>query len=508
LTPAELTWTGGSNASVRFVVAAPNVLRVRGQGCSLRLYGIKGAYGYAVQRSPDSWEMLASVDMPRVEVRALRGALAVDAPWTDRLYAAFCSSVTMRLVPDSAGEFECLLHYYDAVPRPGVDSGDFESAVVGAEQEFAHWLSQLPELPSGLERARRLAAYVLWSSTVGPRGLYRQPVVWCSKSWMNRIWSWDHCFVAIGLAPSMHELAWQQWALFRDMQDPASGMLADWFSNVRRSWLCTKPPVHGWALRHLLQSMPVTNQQLRQFYEPLQKWTDFWRKDRNLAGDGLPCILNPNESFDNTTANTLFGPVQAPEIAAYLALQMEVLATVAQRLGYSRDTRLWRECARQTIDALVRVLWDGNARKFVARRVADGKTGEGDCIFSYVPLLLGRRLPAEVTKTITEALAEPGRFLTPYGLATEALNSPRYNGQSYVKGPVWGPPNVFITEGLDQLGANALASRIRRGFIDNCARQGMSEHFDAQTGAAQGDPGYNWTASLFLHFAHLEGLRH
>ena len=34
----------------------------------------------------------------------------------------------------------------------------------------------------------------------------------------------------------------------------------------------------------------------------------------------------------------------------------------------------------------------------------------------------------------------------------------------------------------------------------------MNEHFDAQTGAAQGDPGYNWTAALFLHFTRLEKL--
>ena len=131
----------------------------------------------------------------------------------------------MRLLPDEDGSFECLLHYYDATPRSGIDSGTFESAVAGAEQEFTRWSSWFPRGQPELEYTRRLAAYVLWSNTVGPRGLYHEPVVWCSKSWMNRIWSWDHCFVAVGLAPSMHELAWQQWALFRDMQDPASGML-------------------------------------------------------------------------------------------------------------------------------------------------------------------------------------------------------------------------------------------------------------------------------------------
>ncbi len=341
LTAAELMLSGGTGAAVQFVVAAPDVLRVRGRGCSLRLNAIKGSYGYAVQRSAASWEVMTSVNMPRVEVRTLQGSLAVEAPWSDELHAASCASVTVNFSPDESGAFEGMLHYYDAVPRAHVDSGRFESLVATVQQEFGHWVDQLPQLRTELQDARLVAAYVLWSSTVNPRGLYREPVVWCSKSWMNRIWSWDHCYVAVGLAPSTHELAWQQLMLFRDMQDPASGMLADSFTNVRRSWLCTKPPVHGWALSHMRASMPISNAQLAELYEPLRKWTNFWLRERNLGGDGLPCILNPNESFDNTTANTLFGPVKAPEIAAYLVLQMEALAATAEKLGHESDEQEW-----------------------------------------------------------------------------------------------------------------------------------------------------------------------
>ncbi len=506
LTPSKLTLSAGSEATAGFVIAETDVLRVRGQGCSLRLYGIKGSYGYAIERNARTWEVMADVATPRVQVLSLRGELKVAAPWLDENQKASCLSITIDLVPDSSGVFECALQYYDAVPRRTGRQISFDDAERNVQAEFQGWTGALQAVSPEYTDARNVAAYVLWSSVVAPRGLYRAPVLWCSKSWMNRIWSWDHCFVAVGLAPAFHDLAWQQFCLFRDMQDPDSGMCADWFSNVRKSWLCTKPPVHGWALSHLLQAMPgaVTRERLREIYEPLRKWTNFWLTERNLEGDGLPCILNPNESFDNTTANTLGGPVKAPEIAAYLILQLETLANVAGRLGYDKDAREWQSRSRTLLDALLRVLWDAGAGKFRALRVGDHQSADGDCIYSYVPLVLGRLLPAAVTEAMVRALSEPGRFLTPYGLSTESLRSPRYNGNSYVKGPVWAPPNVFITEGLDALGSRELAARIRRSFLNVCAKEGMSEHFDARTGAAQGDPGYNWTAAMFLHFAKQE----
>jgi hypothetical protein len=65
---------------------------------------------------------------------------------------------------------------------------------------------------------------------------------------------------------------------------------------------------------------------------------------------------------------------------------------------------------------------------------------------------------------------------------------------------------VFIAEGLDDVGEKTLASQVRRSFMNICLQHGMNEHFDARTGAPAGDPGYNWTAAMFLHFAREERL--
>ena len=42
--------------------------------------------------------------------------------------------------------------------------------------------------------AAELAAYVLWSATVARPGFVTRPAVLMSKHWMDKVWSWDHCF--------------------------------------------------------------------------------------------------------------------------------------------------------------------------------------------------------------------------------------------------------------------------------------------------------------------------
>jgi hypothetical protein len=351
--------------------------------------------------------------------------MQVDAPWVDDLQHVQCDKAILTFGPANGEPFECTLQFYEGVPRPCIVNLSFDQAVVSVESEFEEWAARIPALQLEFEPMRRLAAYVLWSSTIAPRGLYRRPVVWGSKNWATRIWSWDHCFAAIGLANSHPDFAWQQFMIFRDMQDPLSGMLADSMSTIKRSWFCTKDPVHGWALGHLMRIMHqnVTEERLREVYGPLSLWTNYWVKYRNLGGDGLPCIIHPDESFDNTTSNTIDGAAKAPEIATYLALQMDVLSEVAGKLGYSSDARRWREQSDALVQTLVRVLWDSQRERFVSKRVRDGYVGPGDCILQFMPLLLGKRLPVAIQQALITVLQTPGRFLTPFGFSTEALTS-------------------------------------------------------------------------------------
>lgn len=280
------------------------------------------------------------------------------------------------------------------------------------------------------------------------------------------------------------------------MQGPA-GMLCDVLGPESRHWFCTKAPVHGWTLTHLRRLIPsLTRAQLEEIYRPMLKWTDFWLTHRDLDGSGLPAILHPNEAFDNTTHTATHGPCKPPEHAAYLVLQCEAMASLAQELGHAEDSKRMTAARRRVLDIMLRDLWNG--RRFVARAVAGDRTPEGESVWQYVPLLLGQRLPADVRRTLVKGLTRPGGVWTEHGLATEALDSPQFDATSYVRGPIWTPPNWFLPEALDAVGESARAAELRRNYLATLTRSGMSESFDPHTGGGREDPAYNWTAASYL----------
>lgn len=127
---------------------------------------------------------------------------------------------------------------------------------------------------------------------------------------------------------------------------------------------------------------------------------------------------------------------------------------------------------------------------------------DAQSLYPFMPLMLGRRLPQEIAAKLIAGLKEEGRFLTPYGLATEALSSPYYQDDGYWRGPIWAPPMALIIEGLADLGERAFARELARRFCDCVCRSGFAENFDARTGAPLRDPAYTWTSSVFLLLAH------
>src|SRR6185437_1373887 len=99
-----------------FVIARDELLQARGTSCSLRLHAILGSYSYAIPRGSNAFEV-ASVNIPRVFVKAHRGSLRLSAHLADETLKASCSSVVIDILPDASGRFECTFEYYDGAPR-------------------------------------------------------------------------------------------------------------------------------------------------------------------------------------------------------------------------------------------------------------------------------------------------------------------------------------------------------------------------------------------------------
>lgn len=488
--------------NARFCFATPKCIRFLAHGVKLRLTLCldPGTHAFALPMDEGRWQVKSFVHRSNFGLTPLRGQLHVDAPWnkvhSERVVAEFVSG------PKGAGTVEGVIEEYISVLPPWRERQNFEDAVRDVQREFEQFYRASPSVSESMESAGELAAYVNWSAIVAPEGHFRRPAMLMSKNWMAQVWSWDHCFNAMALSHRNPDLAWDQLQLPFDHQD-ASGALPDCYNDRTFTRTFVKPPIHGWALRYMMQSgSAVTPRRLKEFYEPLAAWTNWWLMHCDSDRDGVPQYLHGNDSgWDNSTAFDVGVPLEGPDLCSFLTIQMDVLADVATKIGKKRDARRWTKLADRMLEQLLAHSWRGDA--FVAPRNGDHQIAEGgDSLVLFMPLILGQRLPPDIRQKLVAGIASEGRFLTKHGLATENVKSAKYESDGYWRGPIWAPSTHLIVDGLMQCGEKELAREIATRFCNTVAANGMAENFDALTGKPLRDPAYTWTSSSFQVLAH------
>ncbi|HVQ93174.1 MAG TPA: hypothetical protein VMU51_19205, partial [Mycobacteriales bacterium] len=392
--------------------------------------------------------------------------------------------------------WEVAIEEYDSARPPYRTALTLDQIAAATDAEFTRYADAVAPWRSVDTPAAELAAYVLWSATVRPAGFVTRPAVLMSKHWMDKVWSWDHCFNALALATGLPELAWDQFRLPFDHQD-SSGALPDSVTHSEVLYNFVKPPIHGWALRQLRQSLPARDAgELLDTYRLLESWTDFWLTARRVPGHPLAHYQHGNDSgWDNATTFDPERAVESADLAAFLVLQLRELADLAAQLGLAEAVRSWNQAADRMRTALLE-LWTG--QRFAARAAGTQRTWTSASLLDLMPIVLGGELPDRIRDTLVRRIRA---HLTPYGLATELPGSPHYEPDGYWRGPIWAPATVLIEDGLRRSGADALADEISSRFRALCERSGFAENFDALTGAGLRDRAYTWTASAYLTLA-------
>jgi hypothetical protein len=498
-TPARLELTA-ADGLIEVAWDGPTTLRFRGLGTGLRLTVsvVDPLDSHIGVPMPDgSWRLLMG-ENSHLAVAAIAGELRVVAPRVRTAPGAPIPEPTVvDAIPDADGRFEIALSQYVTGHLEPPARRPFEACVAEVEEELAAWTGAMPDVPAGFEATRDRAAHLAWSSLAGPRGKLRRPSMMMSKNWMFATWSWDHCFNALGLAGGHPDLAWDQLMTVFDQQAP-DGALPDLVHDAGAMYGWVKPPVHGWTVGLLDTAGVLTDERAAEIYPHLACWTDWWFAYRDADGDGLPEYHHGNDSgWDNATVFDIGFPVASPDLAAYLVIQLDVLADLAERLGRPDDqVARWRDRADALLARLLERLWDG--RQFRALRIPDNAWNpDSRSIIPFVPMLLGNRLPSEVRATLVSAFRASG-LLTRWGVATEAVDSTLHESDGYWRGPIWAPTTLVVVEGLRACGEAGLADDIARRFLELCARSGFAENFEATTGEPLRDPAYTWTASTFL----------
>ncbi len=495
--PSCLSWLG-EPGRIEAVYAGADTLRVRGTALGLRigaalprLTPFSGMYLY---RDPvDGSYVYTSYETGRrYRITVLAGTAAVEG---EQALGAAARSVTVSA--GGAPRWEIAIEEHDAGRRPYRPARSFDEARGDAGAAFAAFASRVAPWRSERTPAAEHAAYVLWSATVGPAGFLARPAVLMSKHWMNKVWSWDHCFNALALAAGEPELAWHQFALPFDHQDPA-GALPDSVTHSEVLYNYVKPPIHGWALRLLRRRLAdrLADADIEETYLRLERWTEYWL-GRRAPGSPLPHYHHGNDSgWDNATSFDAARVVESADLAAFLILQMRELADLAARLGKPDVGARWHAESDRLLTAMLSLLWTGE--RFAARIVGTGELRTSESLLDLMPIVLGAALPAQVHMALARGVR---RHLTEHGPATEAPGSPQYSPDGYWRGPIWAPSTVLIEDGLRRAGHADLADEVSRRFRLLCETSGFAENFDATTGAGQRDRAYTWTASSYLILA-------
>lgn len=501
-TPASLRLEANGGYA-EFVFAEAHVIRVRGEGVGLRLtLDTRGGYCNRGERfdhalSPDGvrWEVNSFSRKLKFALIPLVGTLGVDAPWN----IVRCEHVVADFLPDADSHiFECILDAYDSVWLERDYPAAFDACRGEVETEFAHWRSLMPSVPARYADAGELAAYVNWASVVAPAGHITRTVMLMSKNWMSRIWSWDHCFNALALVEKAPEFAWDQLMVFVDNQHP-HGVFPDSLGHTTQVWSFCKPPIHGWALRLMMERSDwITPERLQEIYAPLCRWTEWWLNFRDDNHNGIPQYNHGNDSgWDNATVFDQGLPVESPDLSAFLVIQMDTLAEVALRIGRRAESQQWQARADELLQRLLAHAWNGE--QFVSRRSTTQDVTGTDSLINFLPILLGQRFPTDVQARLVDGLR---RFITEHGLATENPTSTAYDPDGYWRGPIWAPPTMMIVYGLNAVGQRELARDLSRKFCEMVRQSGMAENFDALSGVGLRDGAYTWTSSVFAILAH------
>ncbi|MGC9540568.1 amylo-alpha-1,6-glucosidase [Streptomyces sp. UG1] len=504
-TPALLRWTG-AGGRVDLGYESPDTVRLRGSGMDLRvsaaaqaLTPFSGTYFFH-DPAADAHVFTSYETGRRYRITVLSGVV------TGTSAAQGLGSADRGLVvaAEAGGAWEIAIEELDTARPPYTSSATFGEIVESARQSFAHFVDAVAPWRSSATPAAELAAYVVWSATVRPTGLVTRPAVLMSKHWMDKVWSWDHCFNALALAPGCPELALDQFALPFDHQDE-SGALPDSVTHSEVLYNFVKPPIHGWALSRLRRRLPTppSQEQMRETYQRLERWTEFWLTARRAPGAVLPHYQHGNDSgWDNATTFDPERVIVTADLAAFLVLQLHELADVARELGMNDEVHRWTRAAGTVQAALLDRLWaDG---RFVAEGVATGDTWSSAGLLDLMPVVLGEHLPEEISSTLADHIKA---HLTPYGLATELPTSPHYLADGYWRGPIWAPATILIEDGLRRAGHHRLADDISARFRALCETHGFAENFDALTGTGLRDRAYTWTASSYLLLAEAHALR-
>jgi len=480
--------------------AEPELLMIRGdKGMGLR-FDKQMKIDVCKPRKGDAWELIFRRVCSTV-FKPLRGKMDVYAPWNVEKQTS--PVVRIDMIPEGDGCIEMAVEEFTHAGWVRDSYPAYEDARKSAQKDWEDFLRTIPQLNDEFREKREQYAYALWSHLVGPSGKIKRPLMFMFPT--MRASSWQMCQNAVALGEIDLTIPVELMLNTLDEVSPV-GQMCDNYDDMWGSQPFVKPPVHGWALKRLMQkhdlAKEVPREKLERMYVGFGRAADWYMTYRDDDGDGIPQYEHGNES--GTDDGSIFRDhliVESPDLCAFLGLLFEALGDMARMLGRPQEeANAWYGRSAEIIGRMVRAFWTGE--RFIALSNGRHEVIATDSYLFYLPIVLGKRLPREIIDKLAEDLAVEGDLLTPFGLASEKLSVSKdlnLNGKLAL-GAIMPPTNILIVTGLLDAGKTDLALTIAHRYCKTLRDMGPSMLINPFKGVGT-FPGGSWAPCAYFIMA-------
>lgn len=494
----HIDYKGGT---ARICLQKGSVLRIEATGgADVVLAPPLAPHEIAKDRNDGSWEVVMN-PVPKLLFVPIKGEMEVTSGFDVILSIPEDTRFTFH--PDDEGKVELAVHLYRSNAFRMKRYPKIDDCINEIETEFCEYLDTVPGFPERYENERKIAAYIIWSHTIPIDG---DDIIYMNKGIHRCTSNWQQCYHAMGQYKNP-EYAWKLILSMFKYQDEY-GMLPDCINDATQSFGGTKPPFHGVALGFLSKYTGfefATQKERSMLYEGLSRWVYWWLSYRDTDQDGIPQYDAADEcGWDDCSFFRKGAPAATPDLSTYLILAMESLSMLAEQLGKLYEQRMWKERADEMLKKMIEFFWNGE--RFVARLNSTHEEVTCGSLAQFLPLLLGKRLPEEIIVKTVASLAEEGKWLTPFGLAGERLDSDHYHEVGWLAGPVLAPAQLLICLGLHECGYDELVKIVTERYCKALAEAEFPMIMNAKSGKDVSEGRWStrypnrmaWTAVVFL----------
>ena len=491
---------------IRFVFAERKLILAEGKdGLALRLKLQKAVTWWA---DPEPATPLAEVKSSAFDLKTST-LLAVAANGT-----LFENNEYTEIRPDANGKITLALEdFFKASPAVRAAYPTYAEGLADVTADFDEYCAAIcPELPAEFEPVRLQALWQNWQMTVLPDGesAYTRRMVKMIHSIFEGAFVWQQPLQAIAHAKNP-AWAWEIYCSgFGHMSE--DGKMTDSLTYQEVPGIGLKPPVHGAALLWMMDNMDMDQfdkAEKEWVWEGLKKWTEYWTNTHDVDGDGVVEFAALLETgWEDAPYYNIGFPNASPDLNALIILQMDALARLGRHLG--KDEAIcakWEADAKTLAGKLVEKFWNGT--EWYTFNAKTGEKSNSHTISLYFTLLLGDRLPKEIIDKSIEFIFAENHFDTPYGLATETLDSD-YFFHGFTQGSIIVPSSFWMALALEACGRGDLAKSVSRKYCAMLRDKGFFHIHNALTGnedrslTAFGERGLFWSAwatGTFIYLA-------